>query len=183
MVQKRRASRQPVGRPSNPGPGDLPKFQAVRRRLPDRALVRPSRRPSAIERLLASAPRPNDSSDLRIVALLARYLAAVDYAGAALSWGTDTIVVHVVETLDPSRLDPSAVVWAGDSPASSPACVACPQRPCDGLGARHPMALGRRLPARPQRRPGTLAHLEAVASGLLLGQDLCTRACPAWVPA
>ena len=76
--------------------------------------------PRAIERLLTAAPRPSDSSDARIVALLARYVAAVDYAGAALSWGTDTIAVHAVETLDPSRLDRWLRRWAGDSRASNP---------------------------------------------------------------
>ncbi len=80
-----------------PGLGDLPKFKAVQRQLPEPALARIFIDPRAIQRLLAAVPRPNTTSDVRIVAMLERYLAAVEYGGAALTWGADAIVVHAVE--------------------------------------------------------------------------------------
>ena len=140
--------------------------------------------PRAIERLLASAPRPSDSADLRIVALLERYVAAVDYAGAALSWGTETIVVHSVETLEPSRLDPWLRRWAGDSRASDPVLRRMPSTAL-ALASAHvnPLALweaGSQVV--PRGAQDHLHHLEAVATGLLLGQDLRTRILPGLGP-
>ncbi len=169
---------------SKPGLGDLPKFQAVRRRLPDRALARLFVDPRAIERLLAAAPRPSDSADVRIVALLERYLAAVDYTGAALSWGMDTIVVHTVETFDPARLDPWLRRWAGDSRASDPVLRRVPSTAL-ALASAHvnPPALwevGYQLV--PKKDQDRLQNLEAVATGLLLGQDLRTRVLPGLGP-
>ena len=96
-----------------PGTGDLPRLKAVRGRLPERALARLFVDPRHLERLLAGVPRPNEQSDPRVIATLERYLAAVDYAGAALTWNDDSIVIHTVETLNPSLLDAWLRRWAG----------------------------------------------------------------------
>ena len=132
-----------------PGLGDLPKFKAVQRRLPERALARLFVDPRAIERLLAAVPRSNKPSDVRIIAMLERYLAAVDYGGAVLTWGADAIVVHAVETLDPSRLDPWLRRWAGESRASNPTLRRVPPTAL-ALASAHVDAIGPsggRLPA------------------------------------
>ena len=55
--------------------------------------------PRQIERLIAASPQPNQASEPRIPAMLERYLAAVDYAGAALVWNESGIVVNMVELL------------------------------------------------------------------------------------
>jgi hypothetical protein len=168
------------------GPGlcDISKFKAVHRRLPERALARLFVDPRAIERLLAAVPRSNKASDVRIIPMLERYLAAVDYGGAALTWGADAIVVHAVESLDPSRLDPGLRRWAGDSRARNPAVRSVPPTAV-ALASAHIDALALReavfqlVPADSQQR---VHNLESVASGLLLGQDLRTRILPALGP-
>ncbi|HZW29362.1 MAG TPA: hypothetical protein VFF52_01560, partial [Isosphaeraceae bacterium] len=71
-----------VGTPRDPGLGDRPRFQAVRRRLPARALARLFIDPRPIEHYLAAAPEPRKPTDPRIVPVLQRYVSAVDYAGA-----------------------------------------------------------------------------------------------------
>ena len=58
------------------------------------------------------------------MAMLERYLAAVDYAGAALTWNDESIVIHTVETLNPSLLDPWLRRWATDSRRIDPAARA-----------------------------------------------------------
>ncbi len=98
---------------TDPGLGDLPRLKEIERRLPPAALARLFVDPRSIERSLAAAAPPKDAGDARIAATLRRYLAAVDYAGAALVLSKSAIVVHTVETLDPSRLDP----WLAPGPA------------------------------------------------------------------
>ena len=54
------------------------------------------------------------------MAMLERYLAAVEYAGAAARWNDTGIVVHTVETLDRSKLDPWLLRWAGNDVRPDP---------------------------------------------------------------
>ena len=171
--------------PSNPGLGDLPKFQAVQRRLPERALARLYVDPRAIERLLAAVPRSSDSSDVRILDVLVRYVAAVDSFGAALTWGRNTIAIHTIETLDPSRLDPWLRRWAGDSRRIEPRVAErAGVHSGDGLGDISPVALwdagsqlipkGRTGPAGTTSKPWRLACCWV---------RTCVRESgPAWVP-
>src|SRR5262249_24442891 len=113
---------------AGPGLGGSAMYEAVRHRLPDRAPARLFVDPPAIERLLApAAPPPHPAhapphqpAEARIIAGVERYLAAVDYAGAALAWDADTIRVHWVETLDPARLDPWLRRWASDARPGNP---------------------------------------------------------------
>jgi hypothetical protein len=170
--------------PTNPGLADLPRFQALRSRLPDRALARLFVDPRAIERLLASAPRAGDSFDVRLVAVLARYLAAVDYAGAALNWNAEQVVIHAVETLNPSRLDPWLRGWAADSRTTDPVLRRVPATAL-ALASAHvnPPALwdaaSQLVLGKDQNR---LRNVESVLTGLLLGQDLRTRILPGLGP-
>ena len=93
---------------------DLPRFQAVKRRQNAKALARLFIEPRQVERLIAASPRPGKASDARIMEMLERYLKAVEYAGATLEWNDAGIVLHTVETLDRSKLEPWLVHWAGD---------------------------------------------------------------------
>ena len=99
-------SRSSAAKPGNiatgPGLGDLPRA--------DRPSVDGCRSgpwpvctwiPARSSGCWAMAPRAAKPSDARVLALLERHLAAVEYAGAALVWRSDAIVVHAVETLDP----------------------------------------------------------------------------------
>src|SRR5262249_1987291 len=99
--------------PVGPGLGDLPALRAVGRRLPESALARLYVNPRQIGRLLSAAPRPAKPTDARLMAIVERYLAAGEFAGAALDWNNRTITVHTVETFDPPRLDPWLRHWAG----------------------------------------------------------------------
>src|SRR5262249_40902538 len=105
----------PAGSPTGPGLGESPGLLAVRRRLPERPLARLYVDPRAVERLLAQAHPSAKPDDVQFLAMLKRHLAAVEYAGAALVWTSDAIVVYAVETLDPSRTDGWLRRWAGDS--------------------------------------------------------------------
>ena len=121
---------------TDPGVGDLPKFKGVQRRLPETALARLFVDPRHVERWLAAAPRPEKASDARMMAMLERYVAAVDYAGAALVLSEGRIVVHTVETLDRSKLDPWLVRWAGDGRRAQPTLRRVP-RTALALGSVH----------------------------------------------
>jgi hypothetical protein len=167
-----------------PGLGELPRFKAVQRRLPEQALARIFVDPRAIERLLAVVPRSTKPSDLRIVTMLDRYLAAVDYGGAVLTWSADAIVVHAVETIDRSRLDPWLRRWAGDSRSWNSSMRRVPPTAL-ALASAHVDATALREAVFQLVPPDTQQHaqnLESLATGLLLGQDLCTRILPAVGP-
>ena len=61
--------------------------------------------------------------------MLERYLAAVEYAGPALTWNDESIVIHSVETLNPSLLDPWLRHWAGDARPLDLRCSRACRRP------------------------------------------------------
>jgi hypothetical protein len=166
------------------GLGDLQKFQAVQRRLPAGALARLFVDPRPIERLLVSSARPHKPADAHVAAMVERYLAGVDYAGAALVWGSDSIVLHSVETLDPSRVDSWLRRWAGNSHAGNPAMRRVPQSAL-ALVAVHldlPALRDAVLQIVPQEDQERIRNLETVLTGLLLGQDLGTRILPCLGP-
>jgi hypothetical protein len=169
-----------AGQNDEPGLGDLSRLKAVQGRLPERALARLFVDPRHIERLLAGVPRPNEQSDPRVVATLERYLAAVDYAGAALTWNDDSIVIHTVESLNPSLLDPWLRRWAADARRADPtlehvppSAVAVAFGHVDGTAVLD--AITQIVPERDQAR---LANFETLLTGLLLGQDLRAKVLP-----
>jgi hypothetical protein len=170
-----------VSRPNDePGLGELPRFRALERKLPAPALARLFIDPRQIGRLLAAASTPSKPSDARFVAMLERYLAAVDYAGAALVWNDRAIVVHTVETLDPSRLDPWLRTWAASTRRLDPALTRVPSTAL-ALASAHvdARALYDALSLLvPDDDAPRLANVETVLTGLLLGQDLRTRIVP-----
>jgi hypothetical protein len=165
----------------DPGLGELPKLKAVQRKLPERALARLFVNPRHLERLLTSAPRPSKPSDARIMATLERYLAAVDWAGAALTWNDESIVIHSVETLNPSLLDPWLRHWAGDTrrrvdPTLSrvpPTALAVASSHVDALAFYD--AIAQIFPDEDQPR---LSNIETALTGLLLGRDLRNEILP-----
>ena len=168
-------------RSSSSGWATFPSCAPIQRRLPDEpALARLFVDPRQIGRLLAAAPRPSKPSDARLIALLERYLSAVDYAGAALVWNDHSIVVHTVETLDSSKLDPWLRRWAGDTRRLDPALDRMPSTALAVLSGHVDAsavydAISGIVPDEDRPR---LANVEAALTGLMLGQDLRTRILP-----
>jgi hypothetical protein len=116
--------------------------------------------------------------------MLRRHLAAVDYAGAALVWRPDAITVHAVETIESSRADAWLRRWAGDSRACRPELRRVPPTAV-ALASAHVDLLALReavYQAVPEAEHQRLRNLEALLTGLLLGQDLASRILPALGP-
>ncbi len=163
-----------------PGLGSLPRLQAVKRRLPERALARLFVDPRPVARLIAASARPRNPAEGKMLAALERYLAAVDYAGAALVWSDGSLKLHTVETLDPSKLDAWIVRWAGDSRPFDPLLSRLPPTALAVIAvhvdatALHD-AIRMLVPEPDQPR---LANFETILSGMLLGQDLTARVLP-----
>ena len=129
--------------------------------------------PRAVERLLGLATRASKPSDPFFLAVVRRHLAAVDYAGAALFWRSDAIVVHAVETLDAARADAWVRRWAGDKRACRPELRRVP-RTALAIASVHIDLTALRevvyeiVPAADHQR---LGNFEILLTGLLLGQD------------
>lgn len=169
-----------AGPKGDSGPGEPDRRKAVRAKLPEQALVRLFVDPRHLERLLAGAPPPGERSAARLMAMLTRYLAAVDYAGAALTWNDDSIVINTVETLKPSLLDPWLRRWVSDSRRIDPTLERVPPTALALASAHiHALALldaiSQIVPEDDQVR---LTNIETVLTGLLLGQSLRTRILP-----
>jgi hypothetical protein len=159
---------------------ELDRFESVRRRIPGQSVARLFVEPRQIERLIAASPTPSKAADARIMAMLQRYLGAVEYAAASLAWSDTGIVVQTVETLDRSKLDPWLSRWAGNNLGHDVALARVPDTTL-ALASVHLdasavfEALSEIVPDEDQPK---LKNLAAVLTGLLLGQDLRTRILP-----
>src|SRR5262249_38976489 len=141
-----------------------------RRRLPERPLARLYVDPRAVERLLGQAPPPAKPADAHFLALLRRHLAAVDYAGAALVWSSDAIVLHAVETIEPSRADGWLRRWAGDARPLRKELLRVP-RTALALASAHVDMVALReavYQAVPESEHPRLRNLETILSGVML---------------
>jgi hypothetical protein len=163
---------------------DLSKFKEVQERLPETALARLFVDPRTFERQLAASPRPPKPVDANILALIERYVGSIRYAGAALVCGEKSIVIHTVETLDPSRLDPWVSRWAGDTRQADATLRRIPSTAVAVLAGHVDLgaiydSISQIVPEDDQPR---LANLDAVLTGVLLHRDLRTRILPALGP-
>ncbi len=136
--------------------------------------------PRQVERLIAAAPRPSKPTDVRLKAMIERYLAAVNYAGAAFVWNDRTLVLHAVETLDPSKLDPWILRLSRDGRTFNPTLRRVPPTALavasvhvDAVALRD--ALDLIVPDEDQPK---LINIETVLTGLFLGQDLRSKILP-----
>lgn len=160
--------------PAGPGLGETPRMIAVRRRLPEQPLACLYLDPRAAERLLSLAPRPAKPGDARFLEMLRRHLSAVDYAGAALVWRPDAIVVHAVETLDAPRADAWLRRWAGDARPCRPALRRVP-RTALAMACLHVDLTALReavYEVVPEADHQRLRNFEVLLTGLLLGHDV-----------
>jgi hypothetical protein len=185
VIDRRARVRNDAGAPGrglevDPGFGELVGLKAVARQLPDHALARLFVNPRHFARVLTAQPRAAKPSNARMKAVVERYLAAVDYAGAALTWSDESIVIRSVETLHPSLLDPWLRRWAVDHRRLEPSLSRVPSTALAVASARVDAsavldAITQIVPDDDQPR---LANLQTLASGLLLGQDLRTQVLP-----
>ncbi len=169
-----------AGPKSDGGLVNLPRFKEVQQRLPATALARLFVDPRAIERLMAASPPPTKPTDANILALIARYAASVRYAGAALVWGDKSIVVHTVETLDPSKVDPWLARWAGDTRTTDPAQRRLPPSAVAVAAGHVDLVAVYNVISQivPEEDQPKLTNLDTVLTGVLMGQDLRTRVLP-----
>jgi hypothetical protein len=162
------------------GLADLARFQAVKRRQSTKALARLFIEPRQVERLIAASPRISKASDLKIVEMFARYLTAVEYAGATLEWNDGGIILHTVETLDRSKLEPWLVRWAGNELQVDETLGRVPDTAV-ALASGHldaPAFYEALREIVPEEAGPKLTNLETLLGGLLLGQDLRTAILP-----
>ena len=165
---------------TRPGLSAEPRFQRVRSKLPATAALRLFLDPAFLRRVLATAPRQKTSTDdERIVAWFERYLAAVEYAGAALEW-REGIILQTEEMLDPERLDPGLKSWAAGPGARD----VVPQRvPAQTLAMA---SLSANFPALFQVVESLVSddvrakseNMLEVLKGVLLGRDFRTEVLP-----
>ena len=112
--------------------------------------------------------------------MIEHYLSAVEYAGATLEWNDAGVVLHTVETLDRSKLEPWLLRWAGnDLPPDAtlsrvPAtAIALASGHVDAAALYEALCL-----IVPDLDQAKLRNLETMLGGVLLGQDLRTRILP-----
>jgi hypothetical protein len=161
------------------GLADQPRFKNIERRLPARGVARVYVDPRYFERAIAAAPA-SKPSDVRVKEMLERYLAAVDYAGAAFDWSEGGIVASAVESLNPSQLDPWLRRWANDDRPLDPKLLRVPYTTValasgrlDAVSLLEALALLVGEVDQPK-----LANFEVLLTGLLLGQEVRTRVLP-----
>ena len=161
------------------GLADVPAFREVRQKLPTGALASLFLDPRFAERLLASSPRPAATRDERFVALMGRYLAAVRYVGAALTWH-DGPVLHTEELVDPSKLDPALVRWAEQDEPADPKFLRVPATTLAVATARVDLraVLDALYALTPETERVRFDNGLVAAQGLLLGLDIRKEVLP-----
>jgi hypothetical protein len=161
-----------------------PQFQTVQQKLPPVALARLFVDPRTIEKFLFAGHDSVKTHEVQVAALLERQLAAVEYAGAAVTIDDDMASIRLVETLNPTKLDAPIQRWAAPHPAS-PAVQ--PRVPASAVGI---LSLSIDFPALhelitrliPERERPRWNNMQTILTGLFLGQDLATRILPALGP-
>jgi hypothetical protein len=170
-----------------PAPASLaeqPRLQALDRQLPEGALARLFVDARLAERLLKNAPQPKSPGEQRGVALIRRYIEALDFAGAALVARDGRLALHTAETFEPRKFqDLFGRSPAGSSPSGGqlvrlPSTTLAVGSLDVDLASLHEF-LTRLVPEPDQPR---LANLETALSGIFLGQDLRTRILPGLGP-
>jgi hypothetical protein len=153
------------------GLAESPRWRSVASRLPAGAAVRLYIDPRQVERVLAASPKPNNPAEVQLPALIGRYLATTDYAGAALVWDDRVMTLHAVESL---LAKTAANPEHAAAPAAAPPPV--PAIPTTALAV-----VSARMSARalyeslslvlPEPGRARLEKFETVLTGILLGQS------------
>jgi hypothetical protein len=141
--------------------------------------------PRHFERAVSAAARGAKPTEARPALLLARYLAAVDYAGAVLQWSETGLAVHAVEVLRPAALDPWICRWASDRRRPDPELIRVPQSAfaifSGHLDAAAAFDAFAQVVGDEDR--SKVDNIQTLLTGLLLGQDLRSKVLPRLGPA
>jgi hypothetical protein len=130
--------------------------------------------------VLAASPKPEKPpAEERVVALLDRYVAAMQYAGLALEW-KEGVVLHLEEALDPERLDPWIKAWAGRADPAEPEAVPIPPSALatGRLSLDFPALLAALRLIVPETEKPRIENLLEALRGIALGRDLATDILP-----
>ncbi len=179
LVDRKTASAN-AGSHSPASMADLPRFQSLDRKLPERALARLYIDARLAESLFKNSPQPKSPPE----SLIRRYIGALDTAGAALVFTEGHIGLNAAEVFQPGKF--REVI--GDMPARSASTTpSFDQLPTTTLGVASLdvdfTAIFRLIEqVVPETEHTRLASAEAVLKGLLLGQDLRTRILPCLGP-
>lgn len=157
---------------AGPGLGDVPAFQEVRRRMPERSAISLFIDPEFAASVMAAAPRPEKPRDQRALEMFVRYLSALKYFGAALAW-RDGPVIHAEELVDPSKLDPALTRWASKSAPADPRLTRIPASALGLATARVDFAtlLDALKALTPDPERSNYDNLMLAIRGALLGMD------------
>ncbi len=171
-------------RAASVGFGDSARLTALKGKMPAGAVARLYLDPRRLERLIPSGEDSTKPAERRVLCLIARSLAAVQWIGATLEWDDTAITLRVCETLDAAKVAPWLKRWAADERVPSPRV--------DRVPAAAIIAASINLDAKAlydgfvellsptERIP--LDHVETVLTGLLLGTDVSTRILPGLGP-
>ena len=161
-------------------PGVAGKFDALACRLPERALARLFVDARFAENLLEKAP--GDRSRGR--ALLERYVAAHEFAGAALVVCEEHPALKIAEVFQPDRFREFLGSWKLRALPTAQELDRLPATTLlvGSLRMDFQWLLQTVRGALSDREKKIAANVEAVAQGLLLGQDLQTRILPVLGP-
>jgi hypothetical protein len=160
--------------------GSSASFQALDRRLPERAFLRLFVNPRMVESLLRSGSQTRSPGH----ELIERYVGAMESAGAALVVRDDRIAIHTAEVLD-NRKFHDLLGRVGGGPARS--AIQLGRLPGTTLAvvcldvdfADLYESLVRMVPEADRMR---VANVETILRGILLGQDVRSRILPALGP-
>jgi hypothetical protein len=185
-VIERKAAR-PIGSPDAPASlAEVARFQSLDRQLPEPALARLFIDGRLTERLFKQASQQKPSGDDRRVAMIERWLEALQYAGATFSAKDGRVMLHAAHTFEPRKLEQ----LLGPAAANAPAVLVAPRLdhvPTTALAlvsvqldlASVYQTITRLVPEPDQPR---LANFETALRGIFLGQDLGTRILPGLGP-
>jgi hypothetical protein len=159
---------------------DSPRFQALDHRLPARALARLYIDPRLAERLLKSSPRPRSPGE----ALIGRYIAALESAGAALVVREGHVTLQTAEIFEPRKF--REVIGGGTARSTStpPRLDRVPAKALAVGSLRVDFAALYRILLQlvPEPELPRLANAETALKGIFLGQDPRTRILPGLGP-
>ena len=180
----------PQGRPTSASPdtlaslAELTRFQTLDRQLPEQALARLFVDARLVERLFKNATQQKPPGEERHIALVERWLDALQYAGATLTATDGRLVLHTAKTFDPRKLDELLGPASTDSAPVAPrldhvpaTALAVGSIQVDFASLYQTIIQLVPEPDRPR-----LANFETAVSGIFLGEDLRTRILPGLGP-
>lgn len=186
-VMERKAARPGASGPSTPASlAEVARFRALERQLPEQALARLFIDARLVERLFKSATQQKPRGEERHIALVERWLDALQYAGATLTARDGRLPLHIAETFDPHKLDEllGRAAMGADSAvvASKLDHVPATTLAVGSIQIDFALLYKTVLQLVPEPDQPRLANFETALSGIFLGEDLRTRILPALGP-